>query len=404
MARNSRSRPRPWFSVTRRIVVAVVGNAAEAGCGRHRLAGRQPRAWLRPGQRHGLCGGAYRAGCGPNTRGGRGSRSGQRSYQSDHSGTECQDDCAEPEGRLTSWRLATVLRPLPLLPPPMWALMPTAVVSVRGFDHPVSAVFSADDSKRLHSGMRSGVRWHLRGGDGAGFDDQPSGYAHSGAGGHDWISGWNHHFRSRNSAGYRLRKRNGGHHCGELTAISAQTLTLNGASAEISDGYHDRMVLTGDGQIYIGANHCTNINNPASGGSRAEVRGCLSIFNTTDGTVTMPPDNGDVTRNSVHRKPQSGVCGAKEPGPHLQHRHQQAANHANGHRGPGGRCEACRLRARASAFSALYRGRLIADHDGSSTNSCIFAFSTARRKGKSKGKALVPRLPLIHVIRAQKIS
>jgi hypothetical protein len=63
-------------------------------------------------------------------------------------------------------------------------------------------------------------------------------------------------------------------------------------------------VLTGDGQLYIGANHCTNINNPASGGSPGEVRGCLSIFNTTDGTVTMPPDNGDVTgiQSIVSRK------------------------------------------------------------------------------------------------------
>jgi hypothetical protein len=92
--------------------------------------------------------------------------------------------------------------------------------------------------------------------------------------------------------------------CGELTAISTQSLTVNGASVLVSDGYHDRMVLTGDGQLYIGANHCTNINNPASGGSPGEVRGCLSIFNTTDGTVTMPPDNGDVTgiQSIVSRK------------------------------------------------------------------------------------------------------
>jgi hypothetical protein len=92
--------------------------------------------------------------------------------------------------------------------------------------------------------------------------------------------------------------------CGELTAISTQSLTVNGASVLVSDGYHDRMVLTGDGQLYIGANHCTDINNPASGGSPGEVRGCLSIFNTTDGTVTMPPDNGDVTgiQSIVSRK------------------------------------------------------------------------------------------------------
>jgi hypothetical protein len=38
---------------------------------------------------------------------------------------------------------------------------------------------------------------------------------------------------------------------------------------------------------------CTNIgnvNNP-----QGEVRGCLSILNTTNSSVVIPPDNGDVT-------------------------------------------------------------------------------------------------------------
>jgi len=33
-----------------------------------------------------------------------------------------------------------------------------------------------------------------------------------------------------------------------------------------------------------------NVNAP-----QGEVRGCLSIFNTTNGEVVIPPDNGDVT-------------------------------------------------------------------------------------------------------------
>jgi hypothetical protein len=84
--------------------------------------------------------------------------------------------------------------------------------------------------------------------------------------------------------------------CGELTVISTLSLAVTSTSPIlISDGTHDRMVLTTDGQLYIGANHCTNINNPASGGTPAEVRGCLSIFNTKDNSVTVAPDNGDVT-------------------------------------------------------------------------------------------------------------
>ena len=48
--------------------------------------------------------------------------------------------------------------------------------------------------------------------------------------------------------------------------------------------------------MFIGAYDCTNIgnvNNP-----QGEVRGCLSIFDTTQAgntTAVIPPDNGDVT-------------------------------------------------------------------------------------------------------------
>ena len=52
------------------------------------------------------------------------------------------------------------------------------------------------------------------------------------------------------------------------------------------------MDLTSNGQLFIGSYDCTNIgnvNNPTG-----EVRGCLSIFNTADNSVIIPPDNGDV--------------------------------------------------------------------------------------------------------------
>ncbi|HEX3821039.1 MAG TPA: hypothetical protein VHW45_11925, partial [Candidatus Sulfotelmatobacter sp.] len=60
----------------------------------------------------------------------------------------------------------------------------------------------------------------------------------------------------------------------------------------ITDGYHDRMDMTTNGQLFIGSHDCTNIgeiNNPSG-----EVRGCLSIYRTADGSVFVPPDNGDV--------------------------------------------------------------------------------------------------------------
>jgi hypothetical protein len=58
----------------------------------------------------------------------------------------------------------------------------------------------------------------------------------------------------------------------------------------ITDGYHNRMQMGANGQLFVGARSCTNIN--ISGG---EVRGCLSIFDTSSATVIAPPDNGDVT-------------------------------------------------------------------------------------------------------------
>jgi len=77
--------------------------------------------------------------------------------------------------------------------------------------------------------------------------------------------------------------------CGRLSIIDTASMTVAG-SAVITDGYHDRMQISQNGQLYIGSHSCTNIN--VSGG---EVRGCLSIFNTTNGSIVIPPNNGDVT-------------------------------------------------------------------------------------------------------------
>jgi len=77
--------------------------------------------------------------------------------------------------------------------------------------------------------------------------------------------------------------------CGKLSVIDTSSMSVTG-SATITDGYHDRMQISQDGQLFIGARGCSNIN--ISGG---EVRGCLSIFNTNSSSVVIPPQNGDVT-------------------------------------------------------------------------------------------------------------
>ncbi len=83
--------------------------------------------------------------------------------------------------------------------------------------------------------------------------------------------------------------------CGRLDAIDLGSLTLI-SSVVITDGYHNRIDMSNNGQLFIGSYNCTtigNVNNP-----QGEVRGCLSIFDTTmpgNTTAVIPPDNGDVT-------------------------------------------------------------------------------------------------------------
>lgn len=77
--------------------------------------------------------------------------------------------------------------------------------------------------------------------------------------------------------------------CGTLSILNTSSMAVT-ARAVITDGYHDRMQISQNGQLYIGAHSCTNINIPGG-----EVRGCLSIYNTNSPGVVIPQNNGDVT-------------------------------------------------------------------------------------------------------------
>jgi hypothetical protein len=78
--------------------------------------------------------------------------------------------------------------------------------------------------------------------------------------------------------------------CGLLTVFDlASMAVVNSSPIVITDGYHNRMALGADGQLFVGSHTCTEVN---TGG---EVRGCLSIYNTLTGGVVIPPANGDVT-------------------------------------------------------------------------------------------------------------
>ncbi|MFZ0481605.1 MAG: hypothetical protein WAL71_20865 [Terriglobales bacterium] len=93
--------------------------------------------------------------------------------------------------------------------------------------------------------------------------------------------------------------------CGLLTIVNLSTLTVaNSAPIVITDGYHSRIAMGDNGQLFIGARTCTEIIPPTTPPPPGtEVRGCLSIYNTQTtavgnvqpGAVVIPPENGDVT-------------------------------------------------------------------------------------------------------------
>ena len=85
--------------------------------------------------------------------------------------------------------------------------------------------------------------------------------------------------------------------CGRLDIVDLNSMTVTGRVV-ITDGYHDRIDLTSNGQLFIGSYDCTNVGNVNAVTPTGEIRGCLSIYNTTipnNTAAIIPPDNGDVT-------------------------------------------------------------------------------------------------------------
>jgi hypothetical protein len=82
--------------------------------------------------------------------------------------------------------------------------------------------------------------------------------------------------------------------CGQLSIFDLTSMSLvdPATTIVITDGYHNHLALGANGQLFIGARTCTEITAVNTGD---EVRGCLSIYNTQTGAVLIPPANGDVT-------------------------------------------------------------------------------------------------------------
>ncbi len=72
---------------------------------------------------------------------------------------------------------------------------------------------------------------------------------------------------------------------GVLDVVDTGTLTVTKSAVAISDGYHQRMALASNNKLFIGSRTCTNA-----------VQGCLSMFDTSAGSVVISPaGQGDVT-------------------------------------------------------------------------------------------------------------
>jgi len=70
---------------------------------------------------------------------------------------------------------------------------------------------------------------------------------------------------------------------GTLQAVNLSSQTA-GAPVTITDGTHTKMALASNNRLYVGATGCT----PQSDASTGQVRGCLTIVNTTSGATVFP--------------------------------------------------------------------------------------------------------------------
>jgi hypothetical protein len=87
-------------------------------------------------------------------------------------------------------------------------------------------------------------------------------------------------------------------YCGTLDIVDLTTMQdpyYNNPTSEIAvtNGYHNRIDLSSNGQLFVGSYGCTSVGNVNN--VQGEVRGCLAIYNTSNNAVVIPPDNGDVT-------------------------------------------------------------------------------------------------------------
>ena len=196
-----------------------------------------------------------------------------------------------------------------------------AVALIGGFDRPVAAFFSSDDTKAyvLNCGAECGgqqasvqqfdltTNTLVGSSVGACTTDQDGKIQCAGSaalvdGSTMYLAGTPY---SAGSGGPSLTCPAGtqAEFCGLLTIFDLNTMSVvqppncavgTQCPIYITDGYHNRMSLGANGQLFLGVRTCTEIIPPVPPPQGAETRGCLSIYNTATGAVVIPPANGEV--------------------------------------------------------------------------------------------------------------
>ena len=159
---------------------------------------------------------------------------------------------------------------------------PVTVTPVAGFDRPVWAVFSSDGSRAwvLNCGAECG---------GTAASVQQLNLPALTLGGNAPVAGATFALLNSNTlyvAGTPPATPcsfNAALNCGFLTKVDVSGAPTAGTSFEISDGYHDHMLLAPNNRLYIGAEFTCAAVAP---------NGCLSIFNTSSNSVVIVPPCG----------------------------------------------------------------------------------------------------------------
>jgi hypothetical protein len=166
------------------------------------------------------------------------------------------------------------------------------IAAVCGFDHPVWAAFSSDDTKAyiLDCGPECGGTTAAVSRLDLNTNTVSGSVALANAGATVGLQTGSTLYVAGTPPGTACGSGTAAPTCGTLQTVDVGSMTVSSSSPIlITDGNHDRMDMGANGQLFIGATGCSSVN------TSSEVRGCLSIFDTNKAAVVIPPEVGDVT-------------------------------------------------------------------------------------------------------------